>query len=81
MLKPYQGQEYSIDRLMRIYTHENFRIDKRDAAVTKKLIREELRRRVDTALRILDQMEDNGIEDTDSRVNRFYETQFLTGRL
>lgn len=79
MLKPYQG--YSIDHLMRIYADENFRIDKRDAAVTKKLIREELRRRVDTALRILDQMDDTGIDDTRERVTRFYETQFLTGRL
>lgn len=78
-MKPYQG--YSINHLMRIYTDENFRIDKRDAAITKKLIREELRRRVDTALRILDQMEDSGSVDTDTRVNRFYETQFLTGKL
>ena len=78
-MKPYQG--YSIDRLMRIYTAENFRIDKRDAAITKKLIREELTRRVNTALRILDQMEDTGSVDTDNRVNRFYENQFLTGRL
>lgn len=77
MLKPYQGNEYPIDRLMRIYAFENGRINKDDAAATKKLIRAELRRRVDTALRILDQMDDYNEEC----VNRFYETQFLTGRL
>lgn len=78
-MKPYQG--YSIDRLMRIYTNENFRIDKRDALITKKQIREELYRRVNTAFYILDQMEDAGTVDTDKCVNRFYENQFLTGRL
>lgn len=78
-MNPYAG--YTIDHLMRIYTDENFRIDKRDAAITKRLIRQELNRRVSTALRILDQMEDRRSVDTDARVNRFYETQFLTGKL
>ena len=78
-MKAYQG--YSIDHLMRIYTDENFRIDKRDAAITKKLIRNELHRRVDVALHILESMEDRGDVETDKRVNRFYENQFLTGRL
>ena len=78
-MNPYQG--YKIDRLMRIYTNENFRIDKRDALITKKLIREELYRRVNTALHILDKMDDVVDVDTDKRVNRFYENQFLTGRL
>lgn len=80
-MKTYPWAGYSTDHLMRIYVNENFRIDKRDAAITKKQIKEELTRRLNTALRILDQMDDHGDVDTDIRVNRFYEKQFLTGRL
>lgn len=80
-MKQHAYQGYTIDHLMRIYTDENFRIDKRDAAITKKLIRVELQRRLDTALRILDNMEDRGADETPARVNRFYERQFLTGQL
>lgn len=79
MKAAYQGR--TIDHLMRMYTFENFRTDKHDAAITKKQIRDELHRRVDVALLILEGMEDRGDVETDERVNRFYENQFLTGRL
>lgn len=73
----YEG--YSIERLMLIYHDENFRICKEDAATTKRLIKREMKRRMDKAFRILD--ENCGTKENAMNVTRFYENQFLTGRL
>lgn len=45
----------SIKKLFSIYTDENNRINEDDAALTKRLIREELRRRTETAIKLLEQ--------------------------
>lgn len=64
----------SIESLFTAYQFENDRINKADAALTKRLIRAELLARVNRALDILDGMEDA------SRVHSFYEKQFIQGR-
>ena len=64
----------SIESLFTAYQFENDRINKEDAAITKRLIRAELLARVNNALDILDSMDD------ESKVHRFYERQFLAGR-
>lgn len=45
----------SIKRLFSIYADENNRINEDDAALTKRLIREELRRRTEAAIQLLEQ--------------------------
>lgn len=45
----------SVQSLFCHYAHENGRICKEDAAVTKRLIREELHRRLDAAIASLDE--------------------------
>lgn len=64
----------SIESLFMAYQFENDRINKEDAAITKRLIRAELYERVNRALRILDTIDD------EARVHRFYEKQFIQGR-
>ena len=75
MLNVKTGYEsYSIERLFKCYQFENDRIDKADAAKTKRLIRQELVYRVNHALDILDTISD------EKCVSRFYDKQFLQGR-
>lgn len=64
----------SIESLFMAYQFENDRINKEDAAITKRLIRAELHNRVNRALEILDTIDDP------HRVHRFYEKQFIQGR-
>lgn len=64
----------SIESLFIAYQFENDRINKEDAATTKRLIRAELHERINRALAILDTIDD------ESRVHRFYEKQFIQGR-
>lgn len=64
----------SIESLFMAYQFENDRINKDDAATTKRLIRAELHDRINRALAIL-----NTIDD-ENRVHRFYEKQFIQGR-
>lgn len=64
----------TIEFLFTAYQFENDRINKQDAATTKRLIRAELHDRINRALDILDTITD------DTRVHRFYEKQFLQGR-
>lgn len=44
----------SLNKLFRIYADENTRIDKNDAAKTQELVRNELHRRLQTALTLLE---------------------------
>lgn len=64
----------SIESLFMAYQFENDRINKEDAAITKRLIRAELHDRINRALSILDTIDD------ENRVHRFYEKQFIQGR-
>lgn len=64
----------SIESLFMAYQFENDRINKEDAAITKRLIRAELHDRINRALAILDTIDD------ENRVHRFYEKQFIQGR-
>lgn len=66
----------SIYNLFMAYQFENDRINKEDAAITKRLIRAELHNRVNRALEILDTIDG----DDPHRVHRFYEKQFIQGR-
>ena len=47
----------SLKTLFTNYADENTRVDKRDACVTKKLIRDELQRRLRSSLQMLDEAE------------------------
>lgn len=59
----------SVQSLFCHYAHENGRICKEDAAVTKRLIREELHRRLDAAIASLD--EASFFEDGEAIHDRF----------
>ena len=72
---PKTGYEHrSIASLFAAYQDENDRIVKEDAAITKRLIRQELHARLDLALHLLDGISNPG------RVQQLYENQFIAHR-
>ena len=60
----------TLERLFKAYQHENGRICRKDAALTKELIRQELYRRVRRSLKALDEAE------TDADAEQIYK-QFI----